>query len=161
PLAREVSVLRAFRDGILMRNITGRALVRTYYRVSPPVARVIERHEMLKAVTRLALRPAIIGAQVTLASPRGVFVAFAGVWSTLVALLVALVLAHRGVRAKHSAFVVTFLTTLSLTLAVGFVDFDQPRVSSKTAPVAHSVPAAKAVGRSASAEQGIVSEREV
>src|SRR6266850_1004063 len=122
PLAREVSVLRAFRDHILVRSAAGRALVKVYYRISPPVARAIAGHEALKAVTRAALRPAIVGAGFALASPRTAFVVFAVVWSVLAALLVGLALARRGAGARRGAFVATFLVALSLTLTGGLLD---------------------------------------
>ena len=127
PLAREVSVLRAFRDRILVRSAAGRALVKVYYRLSPPVARVIAGHEALRAVTRAALRPAIAGAGFALASPRAAFVVFALAWSALAALLVWLALARRAAGARRLAFVATFLVALSLTLAGGLLDAGRDR----------------------------------
>ena len=125
PLAREVAVLRVFRDHVLMPNAGGRVLVRAYYRLSPPVARAIEGNETLKAITRVALRPAIIGAGLALASPLSAFVVFAVAWSMLVALLVVLTVAHRGAAVRRGAFVATFLVALGLTFAVGVLDFDR------------------------------------
>jgi len=122
PLAREVSVLRAFRDHILVRSAAGRALVKVYYRISPAVARAIAGHEALKAITRAALRPAIVGAGFALASPRTAFVVLAVVWSVLAALLVGFALARRGAGARRGAFVATFLVALSLTLTGGLLD---------------------------------------
>ena len=72
-LAPEVEVLREFRDKWLLEdfrfevaslrleipNYLGRAFVRFYYRVSPPVAEYISRHEGLRAVTRFALTPVV------------------------------------------------------------------------------------------------------
>ena len=118
PLAREVSVLRAFRDHILVQNAAGRALVRAYYRVSPPIARAIEESETRKAVVRVALRPLIVGAAFALWSPRLAFVVLAVAWSTLVALIVMFALAHRDVAARLRAFAVTLLVVLILTAAV-------------------------------------------
>jgi hypothetical protein len=59
PLAEEVATLRDFRDRYLLTHVPGRLLVKTYYALSPPVADFIARHESLKAVTRLALRPVV------------------------------------------------------------------------------------------------------
>ena len=58
-LASEVRVLRGFRDRHLLGNAPGRAFVRAYYALSPPVARLIARHEGLRAATRAALAPVI------------------------------------------------------------------------------------------------------
>ncbi len=127
PLAREVSVLRAFRDRILVTSAAGRALVKVYYHLSPPVARVIAGHEALRAVTRAALRPAIAGAGFALASPRAAFVVFALAWSALAALLVWLALARCCAGARRLAFVATFLVALSLTLAGGLLDAGRDR----------------------------------
>jgi hypothetical protein len=119
PLARDVVVLRVFRDRFLVPNPVGRATVAAYYRLSPPVARIIEKHEALKTATRLMLRPAIIGAGLALASPVMAFVAFAVAWSALVALIVALALARRGNATRRRAALASFLVALGLTAAVG------------------------------------------
>lgn len=55
-----VASLRAFRDEVLMRNAPGRAFVTAYYRVSPPLAELIARHEPLRALARGLLAPVVI-----------------------------------------------------------------------------------------------------
>lgn len=60
-LEPEVMVLRSFRDDILLTNPVGRSVVDLYYRVSPPVADFIARHEALKFATRMALTPIVYG----------------------------------------------------------------------------------------------------
>jgi len=53
--APEVDQLRAFRDKSLMTNPVGRGFVRAYYRVSPPIARLIARKPRLRLVARKVL----------------------------------------------------------------------------------------------------------
>jgi hypothetical protein len=57
--APEVWALREFRFHYLMTNAAGRALVRLYETVSPPVARFLAQHEWLKTIVRVALMPAV------------------------------------------------------------------------------------------------------
>ncbi len=70
PLAADVETLRVFRDRHLMTNAAGRAFVKAYYRVSPPVADFIRRHEWARAVTRAALAPATALARLATRSDR-------------------------------------------------------------------------------------------
>lgn len=56
-LAGEVRALRALRDRVLLPTAPGRALVRAYYALSPPLAGVIARHEALRAGARAVLAP--------------------------------------------------------------------------------------------------------
>jgi hypothetical protein len=58
-LAPEVTVLRDFRDGVLLATTPGRAFVAFYYRASPPLADLIRRHEFLRTVARLLLTPVL------------------------------------------------------------------------------------------------------
>lgn len=55
----KVMVLREFRDKYLLTNLPGRVLVATYYRISPPIAEFISRHELLRFIVRLLLAPVI------------------------------------------------------------------------------------------------------
>ena len=55
----EVMVLRTFRDRFLLTTTIGKAFVKRYYRASPPIARYIADHEMLRTLTRWALTPVI------------------------------------------------------------------------------------------------------
>jgi hypothetical protein len=54
-----VDILRQFRDSYLMTNPIGRGLVSAYYRLSPPVARFIDKHPGSKPVVRGMLWPAV------------------------------------------------------------------------------------------------------
>jgi hypothetical protein len=54
-----VSILRNFRDVVLMTNGAGQAFVNWYYRVSPPIADFIAQSGTLKASVRVMLLPAV------------------------------------------------------------------------------------------------------
>lgn len=63
-LAREINILRGFRDNVLRKNPAGRLFVSLYYRLSPPVARLITKHKTLRTLTRRCLvHPAVGAAQ--------------------------------------------------------------------------------------------------
>lgn len=57
PAEKHVSILRAFRDRCLLTSAAGKAFVKFYYDVSPPLAAVIAEHEALRFVTRCGLMP--------------------------------------------------------------------------------------------------------
>jgi len=59
PMAKEIEILRGFRDEYLLTNPVGKALVEFYYRVSPPVAEFITEHSSLKPIVRAGLLPAV------------------------------------------------------------------------------------------------------
>ena len=54
PLAPQLNVLRTFRDRCLPRRVTN-----TYYKLSPPVARWLWKHERARCLTRYALEPIV------------------------------------------------------------------------------------------------------
>ena len=54
PLAPQLHTLRRFRDRCLPAKVT-----RTYYKVSPPVANAIAKHDTLKALVRAVLKPIV------------------------------------------------------------------------------------------------------
>jgi ribosomal protein L7/L12 len=58
-LAPEVSVLRLYRDAALARSPLGRAFIRVYYRLSPPLAAVLARAATGRAVVRWLLAPLV------------------------------------------------------------------------------------------------------
>ncbi|WP_236025878.1 MXAN_6640 family putative metalloprotease [Geomonas azotofigens] len=59
----KVAELRAFRDHYLMTNAPGRLFVAAYYRLSPPIADVIARHEWMKSGVRGLLLPLIFAVE--------------------------------------------------------------------------------------------------
>lgn len=81
-LEPHVKVLRDFRDNYLLTNPIGRAFVALYYKVSPPIAVYISKHEVLRTVTRWLLTPVIYGVKY----PAGMlliivgFVAIPAIW---------------------------------------------------------------------------------
>jgi hypothetical protein len=58
-MAQEIQVLRQFRDGYLLTNSLGQALVDLYYRISPPIGQFITEHPGLKPIVRAGLVPAV------------------------------------------------------------------------------------------------------
>ena len=59
PMAQEINTLRRFRDSRMEPNLIGRRLVYLYYKLSPPLARVIARSKNMKRFVRLSLKPVI------------------------------------------------------------------------------------------------------
>lgn len=59
--AREIDVLREFRDEILLRNSLGASLVSFYYKTSPPMADFISKHDILRAIVRKGLVHPVAG----------------------------------------------------------------------------------------------------
>lgn len=52
PTAREIDILRQFRDQVMMTNTFGNDLVHFYYEISPPLAEFIAEHETLRTIVR-------------------------------------------------------------------------------------------------------------
>jgi len=57
PFAKEIDVLRQWRDKSLMTNLFGKVFVKFYYVVSPTIAHFISKSEKLKEVVRSVLNP--------------------------------------------------------------------------------------------------------
>jgi C1A family cysteine protease len=86
PFEPHVQILRDFRDRYLRGHEAGNLLVKLYEDLSPPVARIISDHEILKGIVRLSLLPLIGFAFVALHPGGGLFMAagFFGVVSLAV-----------------------------------------------------------------------------
>ena len=67
-MAEEIQILREFRDGYLLTNPPGQALVSIYYRVSPPIAAFITEHPGLKPIVRAGLVPAVAASAITVST---------------------------------------------------------------------------------------------
>lgn len=59
PIASEVVLLQNFRDKHLESSSFGRIFIKSYYRLSPPLAKIISNSNLLKAISRQILRPLI------------------------------------------------------------------------------------------------------
>jgi hypothetical protein len=68
PLAPEVMVLQRFRDDYLAPHALGEKCIRVYYRLSPGIARQINRHPAWRQLTRFFLTPLILGIKKTFGS---------------------------------------------------------------------------------------------
>jgi len=91
-LAPEVRTIREFRDRVLLASAPGRSFVRLYYRLSPPLADCIRRHDLLRAGTRLLLTPLVSGVKHPYA--------WAGLFGALAVLMI---IAVGGRRAENAA----------------------------------------------------------
>lgn len=59
PFAREIDVLRDWRDNSLKKNFLGVLFVKVYYKISPPIARFIARRGKLRKLVRVILKPMV------------------------------------------------------------------------------------------------------
>jgi len=59
PIAKEITILREFRDRFLLNNHWGKKIVDLYYRYSPTLARFISQSEKLRSTARLLMYPLI------------------------------------------------------------------------------------------------------
>jgi len=59
PVAKELEILRDFRDEYLLTNPLGQIFVDFYYWVSPPIAQFITEYPSLKPIARAGLLPAV------------------------------------------------------------------------------------------------------
>ena len=51
-MAKEIDILRNFRDDVLLTNNPGAEFVSLYYKYSPPIAKYISQHEVLRTIVR-------------------------------------------------------------------------------------------------------------
>ncbi len=61
PTAKQLDVLRAFRDDVLLKSTVGSRLVDLYYRTSPPIANFISEHNFVRTLVRELLVDPIVG----------------------------------------------------------------------------------------------------
>lgn len=59
PFDTRINILRSWRDNILIRTNIGVLFINIYYKISPPIANIIARSKMLKAIVRRGLDPVI------------------------------------------------------------------------------------------------------
>lgn len=64
-MAPEVQMFREFRNDYLLTNGPGRLFVKTYYKLSPPMAHFIAQHDWLRSLTRFTLYPFLLYAYLT------------------------------------------------------------------------------------------------
>ena len=146
PMAREVGVLREFRDDVLLPHAAGRAAVAAYYRIGPALAGVIAQSETLKALVRAGLAPMIWLAPLARGHAALAFYLVIGAGSLVAGLLVVAVAARRVRLGRRRALAATFVTGLLIGSSIALLDltdrqrFDFASVQSRPAP-AVSVPA--------------------
>lgn len=59
PFSKEINVLRNFRDSYLVYRGWGKEIIKAYYKISPPIAEIIEKSENLKKIVRTCLKPIV------------------------------------------------------------------------------------------------------
>lgn len=91
PLDSRLDTLRGFRDRFMITNAPGRALVRFYYRHSPPIADFIAEREWLRAIVRGFLMPIVYAIEYPL-------------WAALILILLASAVAIRRLRLLRHPF---------------------------------------------------------
>jgi hypothetical protein len=58
--AKELDILREFRDDIMLPNSLGAKFVSLYYKTSPPIANFISQHETLRTIVRVGFLDPIV-----------------------------------------------------------------------------------------------------
>jgi len=59
PLHPKLNILRDFRDEYLSKTSVGRALIKTYYKISPPFAKLISKSSKLRTLSKKILNPLV------------------------------------------------------------------------------------------------------
>ena len=102
PMADEVQILRDFRDEYLVTNPLGQAFTNLYYKFSPPIAKFITEHPILKPIVRTALVPAVtVSAIVINTTPAGK-IAILGLLVLISVAIAIWVTKRRGRRQEYS-----------------------------------------------------------
>jgi hypothetical protein len=122
PMARDVSVLREFRDNVLLPHAGGRAAVAVYYRIGPTVARAIAGSETLKALVRAGLAPMIWLAPLSRGHAALTFYLVVGAGSLVAGLLIVCVIARRARLGRRRTLAATFVTALVIASSVALLD---------------------------------------
>jgi len=60
PTAKQLDVLRTFRDDVLLKSTVGSRLVDLYYKISPPIANFISEHNVVRTLVRELLVDPIV-----------------------------------------------------------------------------------------------------
>jgi hypothetical protein len=122
PMAREVSVLREFRDDVLLPHAGGRAAVAVYYRLGPAFARVIAHSDTLRALGRAGLAPMIWLAPLSRGHAALAFYLALGAGCLAVSLLVVALAARWVHLGRRQALSAAFVTALVLGSSVALLD---------------------------------------
>ena len=102
PMAKQIQILREFRDEYLLPNPPGRAFVDFYYRVSPPLAEFITEHPSLKPIVRAGLVPAVAMSTIAINTTLTEKVAIAGLLVLVSVALAVWVTRRRGRGPEHT-----------------------------------------------------------
>ena len=153
PMAREVVVLREFRDDVLLPHAAGRAAVAAYYTIGPPLAGVIAQSETLKAVVRASLAPMIWLAPLARGRATLAFYVVIGAGSLLAGLLGVAPAARRARLGRRGALPATFATALLIGSGIALLDLSDHQRSDFASTQSRPAPAvsAPAVDRGSSA----------
>ncbi|MGA8849237.1 MAG: CFI-box-CTERM domain-containing protein [Dehalococcoidia bacterium] len=102
PMARQIQILREFRDKYLLTNPPGRAFMDFYYRVSPPIAKFITEHPSLKPIVRAVLLPAVAMSTIAVNTTPAEKAAIAGLLTLVSAALVVWATRRRHRGSEHT-----------------------------------------------------------
>lgn len=69
PMAKEIQALRDVRDTYLIDTALGSAFVDAYYRISPPIARMVSESPAAKTAVRVALTPVVTVSEWSMEAP--------------------------------------------------------------------------------------------
>jgi len=87
-MAKEIGILRQFRDQYLLTNLLGQTLADFYYGLGPPVAEFMTKNPGLRPIVRIGLAPAVAMSAVAVNSSPAEKAAMAGLLLLLVALTI-------------------------------------------------------------------------